>query len=150
MRMILSLYGKFLNTVSAASPVMMLIVRLWIARIFWLSGLVAVSDWGNTMYLFTDEFKTPFVPPWFAAVSSTAFELACPVLLTLGLATRLATLPLLALTAVIYVTYDNNIQGVYWAMLLGVILCYGPGKFSLDYWIARHPRLARGSSATGT
>lgn len=137
MTFIIQLYKKFLHILMWSSPLMMLVVRLWIARIFWLSGLVAISDWSNTIYLFTNEFHVPVVSPWFGAVSSTAFELICPVLLALGLAARLATLPLLAMTGVIYFTYDNNVQGAYWALLLGIILFYGPGKLSVDYWIGK-------------
>jgi len=135
MQFLIRNYLKLLYLLALAGPIMMLIVRLWIARVFWASGLVSISDWGNTIYLFTHEFSVPVLSPWLAAVSSTTFELACPVLLTIGLAARLATLPLLAMTAVINFTYDNNIEHAYWAMLLGMILFYGPGKLSVDYWI---------------
>jgi uncharacterized membrane protein YphA (DoxX/SURF4 family) len=137
MTFIVRLYKKFLHIASHLSPLMLFVVRMWIARVFWLSGLVSISDWGNEMYLFTHEFHVPVVSPWFAAVSSTVFEIACPVLLTLGLATRLAALPLLAITGVIYFTYDQNVEHVYWALLLGVILFVGPGKLSADYVISR-------------
>jgi len=55
----------------------------------------------------------PFLPPVFAAIMGTIFEISCPILLTLGLGTRLATLPLLVMTAVIQFTYDQNIQHAY-------------------------------------
>ncbi len=116
---------------------MMLIVRLWIARVFWLSGMVKIRDFNNTIYLFTHEYHVPLLPPYVAAVFGTTFELCCPILLVLGLATRLATLPLLVMTVIINFTYDNNIEHAYWAMLLGMILCYGPGNISLDYLICK-------------
>lgn len=112
---------------------MLLVLRLWIAHIFWNAGMVKIEDFDNTIALFRDEYKTPFLPPQIAAIFATAFELSCPILLTLGLATRLATLPLLAMTAVIQFTYDQNPEHIYWAMLLGTILVSGAGKISLDY-----------------
>ncbi len=53
----------------------------------------------------------------------------------LGLGARLATLPMLAMVAVIQFTYDNNMEHFYWAMLLATILCFGPGKLALDHFI---------------
>jgi len=108
------------------------------AHIFWVSGTLKIEDFDNTISLFRDEYQVPLLPPLFAAVIATIFELACPLLLTLGLATRLATLPLLAMTATIQFTYDQNIQHAYWAMLLGVILCSGAGRISADYRLTRH------------
>ena len=116
---------------------MMLIIRLWMARVFWVSGTIKISDWSNTIYLFTNEHPVPGMPPLVAAIFGTTFELTCPILLTLGLASRLATLPLLVMTAVIYFTYDSNIEGIYWAILLASILFFGPGKLSVDHWIRK-------------
>lgn len=131
------LYTRLLAGLNALQPVMMLIARLWIVRVFFVSGWLKISDWGNTIALFTQEFKVPLLPPQGAAVMSATVELSCPVLLALGLASRLATLPLLAMTAVINFTYEHSPEHYYWAMLLGMILCFGPGKLSVDYWIGR-------------
>ncbi len=128
-------YSFFVRSANHLQPLVLLLFRVWIARVFFLSGLVKNNDWGSTLSLFATEYKVPVLPPYFAAVSSTCFELCCPVLLTLGLGTRLATLPLLAMTAVIQFTYDQNIQHAYWAMLLAAILAFGPGLFSLDHFL---------------
>lgn len=130
-------YSKFIAILNQLNPLMILGIRLWIAHIFWVSGMVKADDFENTIALFRDEYKTPFLPAEIAAILATTFELACPILLTFGLFTHLATLPLLAMTAVIQLTYDQNIQHFYWAMLLGIILTGGAGKISLDYFIAR-------------
>lgn len=131
------LYMKFIELVDKLSPVMLFIIRLWMAHVFFASGLVKIDDFENTVALFRDEYKTPFLPPEIAAYIGTSFELACPVLLTFGLATRLATLPLLAMTAVIQFTYLEHTDHIYWAILLGTILTVGAGKISLDYLIAK-------------
>ena len=134
------LYACFLKGIDWVSPVMMLIIRLWIAHIFWNSGMVKISDWDSTIYLFQHEYAVPLLPPAIAAVFATIFELSCPVLLTIGLASRLATLPLLVMTAIINFTYQNLDEHYYWAILLGTILFYGPNRLSLDYLIRRQFR----------
>lgn len=141
MQSIVRLYSRFLHVINTLSPAMMLVVRLWMAYVFWVSGVLKISDWGNTIYLFTNEFPVPGLEPHVAAVMGTTFELTCPILLTLGLMARLATLPLLVMTAVINFTYDNNIEHYYWAMLLGVILTSGPGKLSVDHWLNKKFKL---------
>lgn len=134
---ILSLYNRFLAVLALIQPAVLLLVRLWMAHVFFASGLVKIDDFANTVDLFAQEYKVPVIPPYLAAVLSTTFELACPVLLTLGLGTRLAALPLLGMTAVIQFTYDQNIQHLYWALLLAVILTVGPGAWSADHYIAK-------------
>jgi len=116
---------------------MILIVRLWIAHVFWASGILKLEDFSTAVLLFTNEHPVPGLPPVVAAVLGTTFEISCPILLTLGLATRLATLPLLFMTAVINFTYLDATEHYYWAMLLGMILFYGPGKISLDHYISK-------------
>ena len=135
MPVIIKTYNVFIRLATCLQPLVLLLFRLWIARVFFLSGLVKINDWSSTLSLFATEYKVPVLPPYFAAISSTCFELSCPVLLTLGLGTRLATLPLLAMTAVIQFTYDRNIQHAYWAMLLVALLAFGPGKLSLDHFM---------------
>lgn len=108
---------------------------MWIAGIFWYSGLTKIAIWANTLYLFEEEYKVPYLNYEVAAYLATFFELTCPMLLVLGLATRVATLPLLVMTAVIQFTYLDLIDHRYWAMLLCTILFYGPGLISADYLI---------------
>lgn len=116
-------------------PVLLLGMRLWIARVFYLSGLTKISNWDATLFLFQSEYKVPFIPPDIAAYMSTFNELTCPVLLVLGFATRLATLPLLAMTLVIQFTYELSVEHTYWGFLLLTLLILGPGKISVDYCI---------------
>lgn len=120
-----------------ALPVLVLFMRFWMAKIFWYSGLTKISNWQSTVFLFKEEYKVPVIPPEIAAYFATAFELTCPVLLILGLGTRFATLPMLAMTAVIQFTYLDLIDHRYWAMLLALILFYGPGTLSLDHLISK-------------
>jgi putative oxidoreductase len=85
------------------SSVLQLMFRIAIAAVFWSSGLTKIASWDTTVVLFRDEYMVPLLPPEIAAVISATFELSCSVLIIVGLATRLATLPLLGMTFVIEV-----------------------------------------------
>jgi putative oxidoreductase len=130
------------------SPFLLLAIRLWIARVFFSSGLVKISDWDATLFLFQTSYKVPILPPEIAAPLAAAFELSMPVLLILGLFTRLAALPLLGMSLVIQFALGaadpayNNIEHFYWMFLLLTIFVFGPGKISLDHLIMRRFRPA--------
>lgn len=118
-------------------PILILFIRIWMARIFWYSGLVKISDWQTTIMLFKDMYKVPMISPQIAAYLTAGSEIICPILLLLGIATRFASVVLLILTMVIQFTYLNQIEHIYWMILLSTILCYGGGFFSLDNFIYR-------------
>jgi putative oxidoreductase len=128
---------RSLAKLQALGSLVLLLERFWMAQVFFKSGLTKIGDWSNTLYLFGNEYNVPFLPPDIAAAGATAIELAAPVFLLLGLAARLATLPMLAMTAVIQFTYENHPDHAVWAMLLGTILCFGPGAVSVDHWLRR-------------
>ena len=66
-------------------PLAALLARLYVAQVFFLSGLTKLRDWETTLFLFTEEYKVPVLPPAVAAVMGTGGELVLPVLLVLGL-----------------------------------------------------------------
>ena len=74
-----------------------------------------------------------------AASLATTFELACPILLVLGLATRLSVLPLIGMTAVIqlFVYPQAWTDHLTWFALLSFLLVSGPGNYSVDALIGR-------------
>jgi putative oxidoreductase len=115
------------------------LARIGIAAVFFRSGLTKLDSWSMTTMLFAEEYRVPLLPAELAATMATAFELACPVLLALGLATRLATLPLLAMTIVIqlFVYQSSWIDHAMWASLLLLLLARGAGPLSLDWLIRR-------------
>jgi putative oxidoreductase len=129
--------------------ILQFIFRFSIGSVFWNSGLTKIASWQTTVVLFRDEYKVPVLPPELAAYLATAVELTCPVLLVLGLATRLATLPMLAQTFVIevFVYPEDWVEHLMWAAMLVFILTRGPGPISLDRWIgpallaARRPKV---------
>lgn len=113
-------------------PLLLVVIRFKMAHIFWKSGRVKFARWDSTLSLFRFEYKVPYLPPDLAAYFATTFELVCPVLLIFGLMTRLATVPLLVMTAVIEFTYLPHVEHTYWALLLGTLFLKGAGPLSLD------------------
>ncbi|HVY65050.1 MAG TPA: DoxX family protein [Gammaproteobacteria bacterium] len=131
------------NTLTALgrfpTSIFQLLFRICAGGVFWYSGLTKIDSWQSTVLLFQDEYKVPVLPPEIAATLATAVELSCPVLLVLGLASRLATLPMLGMTFVIeaFVYPEDWLQHLTWASMLLFILTRGPGPISIDHWISR-------------
>jgi putative oxidoreductase len=118
--------------------ILQLMFRIAIGAVFWNSGLTKIASWQTTVALFRDEYRVPVLPPELAAVLGATVELTCPVLLFLGLATRLATVPMLGMTLVIevFVYPADWIEHLTWASLLLFLLTRGPGPIALDRWLA--------------
>jgi putative oxidoreductase len=89
--------------------------------------------------LFQDEYKVPLLPPTLAATMATTFEVGCSSLLIAGLATRLATLPLLGqiLTIQLFVYPQAWHEHLVWGAILLFLLTQGAGAVSLDYLVSR-------------
>lgn len=89
--------------------------------------------------LFRDEYRVPLLPPELAATLAATTELSMPVLLVLGLCTRLATLPLIGMVFVIelFVYPEDWVEHLTWFSMLLFLLTRGPGAFALDNWLAR-------------
>lgn len=117
--------------------ILQLFFRIGVSGIFFNSGLGKIQSWGPTVQLFVDEYKVPLVPPELAAAMAATVELTCPVLLVLGFATRLATLPMLGMCFVIavFVFPEFWYEQVLWAGPLLYLLAHGPGPISLDRWL---------------
>jgi len=109
-------------------------LRIAVATVFWNSAMTKLANWETALDLFRDEYKVPLLPPELAAYIAVSIELTMPVLLILGLATRLAAFVLLGMTTVIEIfvypqAWPTHIQ---WAAMLLVLLCRGSGTWSLD------------------
>jgi putative oxidoreductase len=119
--------------------ILLLAMRISVGAVFFRSGLLKLDSWQFAIQLFRDEYQVPLLDPVLAAQIATAVELGVPPLVFVGLATRLATLPLIGMIAVIQVfVYPNAWNDhLLWASALVLVLTRGPGVFSLDHWIAR-------------
>lgn len=114
-----------------------LINRVWVAAVFWRSGVNKLQTWDSTLYLFEYEYQVPLLPFELAAYLGTAVELAFPVLLALGLAGRFSAGVLLVFNLVAVISYPTlNAVGVQahqiWGVMLLVALLRGPGLLSAD------------------
>jgi len=114
--------------------IVQLLARLGVGAVFLKSGLTKIASWEFTIMLFREEYRVPLLPPEIAAPIATATELSMPVLLVLGLFTRLATLPLLGMVLVIqlFVYPDSWAEHLTWVALLLLLLTRGAGAISLD------------------
>ena len=113
---------------------------------FWRSGQTKVNGFSireETFYLFREEYKVPLLPPDLAAYLSTIGEHVFPILLFVGLASRLSALGLFGMTMVIqlFVVPGGWPEHILWLSLLTLIIARGPGAISLDHliWNGRVP-----------
>jgi putative oxidoreductase len=118
-----------------------LATRFGIAAIFFYSGrtkvtgILTLSD--SAYELFRTEYKLPLIPPEIAAHLAAYAEHLFPLLLVLGLATRLSALALLGMTLVIqvFVYPDAWPTHLSWAALTLYLVGRGAGRLSLDHVI---------------
>jgi putative oxidoreductase len=114
-----------------------LALRIFPAAVFFASGQTKLDGWriaDSTWFLFEHEYALPLIPSDIAAVAATVAEHVLPILLVLGLCTRLSALGLLVMTAVIQVfVYPGAWQthGLWAACFLALIVA-GPGRLSVD------------------
>lgn len=136
-----------------------IVARFSIAAVFWKSGQTKVEGlvidivdgsftlgWprlsDSALFLFQEEYRLPLLPPELAALAAASAEHLFPILILIGLATRLSALALLVMTLTIQLfVYPSAypVHGV-WAAVLLFLMAHGPGRLSLDHWIARRAR----------
>jgi putative oxidoreductase len=131
------------------------VARFSIAAVFWKSGQTKIEGFAidivnqefalgwprlsdSVVGLFRDEYQLPLIPPEIAATLAAFAEHFFPLLILLGLATRLSALALLGMTLTIqlFVYPDAYPTHGTWAAVLLLLMVHGPGKLSLDHWIA--------------
>jgi putative oxidoreductase len=141
---------------AAAMPsLVQFVMRVALAVPFWRSGvlkwngLLKLSDTAVT--LFTDEFMLhlPGGPYHYPVPAVMAFlsgcgEITFPVLLVVGLATRFAALGLLLMTLIVELTIPTGWpMHITWAAMALGIMAWGPGRFSIDFWLQKAMFAAR-------
>ncbi|HMV17035.1 MAG TPA: DoxX family protein [Zoogloea sp.] len=119
------------------SPLFDLAIRLYVARVFILSGLVKLQSWDSTLALFENEYEVPLLPPEIAAYMGTGAELILPVFLALGLGGRFFAFALFVFNAVAVLSYPDLTPAglkdhILWGSLLLVTLFHGPGPLAAD------------------
>jgi putative oxidoreductase len=129
------------------------VARCSIAAVFWNSGQTKIQGlainfvsgefelgWprlsDSALVLFEHEYALPVIPPALAAYMAAIAEHVFPLLILVGLATRLSALALLGMTIVIQVFVYPGAYATHgtWAALLLYLMAQGPGKLSVDHW----------------
>lgn len=123
-----------------------LALRVAIGFVFFNSGMLKLRSFEFAVKLFEQEYRLPFIDPALATRLALAVEITVPIFLFVGLATRLATLPLLAMVAVIQLLVYPQAwtEHLLWTGALVLLLTRGPGAVSLDHLIERRFAGSRG------
>ena len=133
-------YRRLTDLAERALPasLLLLVQRLGVAAVFFQSGRTKVEGIftipDTTVELFRSEYALPLLPPELAAYMAAGAEHLFPVLLVLGLFTRLSAAALLGMTLVIqiFVYPDAWPTHLSWAALMLPLIALGGGNWSLD------------------
>ncbi|SIS08926.1 putative oxidoreductase [Aquipseudomonas alcaligenes] len=127
---------------------LLLLARIAPGAVFWQSGRTKVDGWqlrDSALYLFQEEYRLPLIDPAPAAGLAAFAEHLLPILLLLGLGTRLAAAGLLGMTLVIQLLVYPDAWATHgtWAVALLLLIGQGGGRLSLDHglqrlWQSRH------------
>jgi len=125
------------------TPLANLAARIYVGLIFWKSGVVKFEDLEETVENFDPaedgdfalSFLPDFVPPEVPAYMATFGELILPIMLFIGLFTRIGALGLLIMAAVIQFAVLPDHQHYLWMIILAMLLGQGGSKLSLDNWL---------------
>jgi putative oxidoreductase len=123
-------------------PVALLAARLYVAWVFFASGLTKLRDWDSTLFLFEEEYAVPFLSPELAAYLGTGGELILPVLLALGLFSPVAAIGLSIFNVVAVISLEEIAPAAFsmhvvWGLLLALVVLWGPGRISCDSFLRK-------------
>jgi len=137
---IISLYNRIFGLADYLQAPALLGSRLYIAWVFFKSGLTKLNDWESTVLLFEYEYAVPLLNYEVAAYLATAGELILPILLALGLFGRKAALGLFIINYIAVISLEEMPQAAYnlhliWAALAAAVVIWGAGKLSADNFL---------------
>lgn len=142
---ILSVWSPIDKLLSSLIPLADLAARIYIAKVFFMSGWSKITDWETTLWLFEEEYKVPLLPPELAASMATAGELALPVFLVIGFLTRFSAAGLFILNLVAVISYYATLQSspaalqdhLQWGIILGMLATSHVKCFTIDNFLKR-------------
>jgi NADH dehydrogenase/putative oxidoreductase len=120
-----------------AWPRVELATRLWLAQIYFVSGVLKLTHWDTALYLATHEYPVSWLSAGSAATIGVSIEVIGGALLAAGFMTRYAAAPMLALALVAqfaYLPFDNQL---FWTALFGWYVVCGAGPISVDSMLRR-------------
>lgn len=157
MNIIQTFNARFEAVTPKLQPLILLLLRLYVASVFLKSGIQKVAHWDSTLFLFEYEYHVPLLSAKWAAILGTAAEIVLPLLLIIGLLTRYTALALFVFNVIAVWSYPALSKGewglvtvfnwlpigiafptkgfedhVVWGLMLLAIFTFGAGKISLD------------------
>jgi putative oxidoreductase len=135
--------SRLQSLLESLAPATDLISRLYIARVFLLSGWSKISDWNTTLFLFTSEYHVPLLPPQIAAVSATFGELVFSILLLMGAYTQASALGLFIINIVAVASYYQALSSspaaimdhLQWGIIISLLMISRNHPWGLDRYI---------------
>ncbi len=124
-------------TLRLAWPYVELIIRLWVAKLFFLFGIQQLMHWTADLQIVVEENPFPLLAPIVSAYLSTGANLICAILLALGFMTRYASLPLLILGVITQFRFEPFDTQLFWIALFCWYAIHGAGPISLDNLLRR-------------
>lgn len=123
---------------SVGGAIIDLLIRLWLAKVFFVLGVQHAANWDATLQLYAGASAIPGIGAKIAAVLGTGVEIICPLFLVVGLLTRVAAIPLLLLALAVEFTDRTMVDHLYWIAMLGILIVRGAGGLSVDALIGPH------------
>jgi len=139
MKKLIELYNRIFGLFSHLDAPVLLGARLYVAWVFFKSGLTKLNDWESTLLLFEYEYAVPVLDFTTAAYLATFGELVLPVLLAIGLFTRKAAIGLFIVNYVAVISLEDiapaalNLHYI-WGVLLVANIVWGAGKLGADHF----------------
>jgi NADH dehydrogenase/putative oxidoreductase len=122
--------------VASFYPTADLIVRLWLGGMLFAASLDKAVNQVSTYYPLTHAYPDSWIVP-LAAIAGVVTAYLGPIMLLLGLGTRLAAISLLIVFLTIQPAHIGFPENLYWITLLGWYLIIGAGPASIDHALSR-------------
>ncbi len=121
----------------SGAPFVDVLIRLWLAKVFFVSGVLRIFGVSLAPYLPHAVYPVPWVEAFSPTYPGATIQMTIPILLALGLATRWAALYMLILVLAVQINYVPLDINLYSAVLFGWFAICGAGPLSLDQLLAR-------------
>lgn len=137
MKKLINLYNTVFGPANYLAIPALLGARLYVAWVFFKSGLTKLNDWESTLLLFEYEYAVPVLDFTSAAYLATFGELVLPVMLALGLFARKAALGLFVVNYIAVISLEDMPAAAYnlhviWGLMALAVVIWGAEKLSLD------------------
>ncbi len=136
----IGLYDKLSELASDwLTPLVNLVARIYVGMDFFKSGLLKFDDMEETIEMFEDDWASAVIfSPEISAYLATAGELILPIMLFIGLFTRVGAIGLFIMAVVIELfVFPGTVQHYYWMIILAMLVAQGGHKLSLDNWLLK-------------